>query len=98
MDLLWEGMLPDLFADLGQELAIHRVQSEVAQFREEHERLVEDNFHSSKELREENLQLKLRLGLLVRLLILKGVISAEEYAKLIADFQPSETKVAAPIT
>ncbi len=37
-----------------------------------------------KELAEENLELKLRFGLLVRLLIAKGVFSAEEFAGLIA--------------
>ena len=41
-----------------------------------------------KELAEENVELKLRLGLLVRLLISKGVISAEEYASLIAGARP----------
>jgi hypothetical protein len=38
-----------------------------------------------KELAEENLELKLRLGLLVRVLIAKGVFTAEEYAGLIAE-------------
>jgi hypothetical protein len=33
----------------------------------------------------ENLELKLRLGLLVRLLISKGVFTAQEYAALIAE-------------
>jgi hypothetical protein len=41
-----------------------------------------------KELAEENLELKLRLGLLVRLLIAKGVITAREYAALIAEAGP----------
>ena len=41
-----------------------------------------------KELTEENLQLKLRLGLLVRLLISKGLITAQEYAALIAEVRP----------
>jgi hypothetical protein len=41
-----------------------------------------------KELAQENMELKLRLGLLVRLLISKGVISAEEYAGLIAQSRP----------
>lgn len=41
-----------------------------------------------KRLAEENLELKLRLGLLVRLLISKGIISAEEFATLIADSRP----------
>lgn len=38
---------------------------------------------SPARLARENLELKLRLGLLVRLLIKKGVIHAEEYAALI---------------
>ena len=38
-----------------------------------------------KELAEENLELKLRLGLLVRLLVSKGVITAQEFAGLIAE-------------
>jgi hypothetical protein len=41
-----------------------------------------------KELAEENVELKLRLGLLVRLLISKGIISAEEFAALIAEARP----------
>jgi hypothetical protein len=36
----------------------------------------------------ENAELKLRLCLLVRLLIGKGIISAQEYAALIAEAQP----------
>jgi hypothetical protein len=43
---------------------------------------------NAKELAEENLELKLRLGLLVRLLITKGVITAPEYAALIAEAHP----------
>ena len=46
------------------------------------------NPRNPRELSEENLQLKLRLGLLVRLLISKGLISAQEYAALIADVRP----------
>jgi len=38
-----------------------------------------------KELAEENMELKLRLGLLIRLLIAKGVFTAEEYAKQVAE-------------
>jgi hypothetical protein len=40
-----------------------------------------------KELAEEHLELKLRVGLLVRLLIAKGVFTAEEFAGLIAGAQ-----------
>lgn len=38
-----------------------------------------------RDLAAENVELKLRLGLLVRLLVSKGVISAEEFAGLIAE-------------
>jgi hypothetical protein len=41
-----------------------------------------------KQLAEENLELKLRLGLLLRLLISKGVITATEYAAMIAEARP----------
>jgi hypothetical protein len=37
-----------------------------------------------KEMAQESIELKLRLGLLIRLLIAKGVISAQEYADAIA--------------
>src|SRR5581483_7944686 len=52
-----------------------------------------------KLLVEENLELKVRLGMLVRLLITKGVITAEEYAALVskAHAQPGRPEpVAAP--
>ena len=42
----------------------------------------------TKQLAEENLELKLRLGLLLRLLISKGVITAQEYAAMIAEAGP----------
>jgi hypothetical protein len=38
-----------------------------------------------KQLTEENLDLRLRLGLLVRLLIAKGHITAQEYALMLAE-------------
>jgi hypothetical protein len=38
-----------------------------------------------RELAEENLELKLRLGMLIRLLIAKNVITAQEYASLLAE-------------
>jgi hypothetical protein len=40
--------------------------------------------HQVRQLAEENLELKLRLSLLVCLLIAKGVFSAEEFAGLLA--------------
>jgi hypothetical protein len=46
-----------------------------------------------KELAAENLDLKRRLGLLVRLLIAKGVFSAEEYAGLLAQTRAGSQEV-----
>ncbi len=69
-------------------------EKEIGEVREqvERERLERDlaawDLRKVKELAEENLELKLRLGLLVRLLISKGVISAEEYAALLAAARP----------
>ena len=40
-----------------------------------------------RDLAAENLELKLRLGLLVRLLIGKGLITAQEYAGLFTEAQ-----------
>jgi len=37
------------------------------------------------QLAEENLELKLRLSILVRMLITKGVITAQEYSSMIAE-------------
>ena len=48
-----------------------------------------------KELVEENLEMKLRLSLLVRLLVTKGLINAEEYAAMIAQAH-SQTPKSAP--
>jgi hypothetical protein len=43
-----------------------------------------------KELAEENLELKLRLGVLIRLLIAKNVLTAQEDAGMIAELRPSK--------
>jgi hypothetical protein len=44
----------------------------------------------ARALAAEHLELKVRHGLLVRLLIAKGVITAQEYAALIAEARPAE--------
>ena len=69
-------------------------EKEIAEVREQVERvrlerdLAAWDLRKVKELAEENVELKLRLGLLVRLLISKGVLRAEEYAALIAGARP----------
>jgi hypothetical protein len=64
-------------------------EADIRQLRDDLKRLREKELaawdpRKFKELAEENLELKLRVGLLVRLLIAKGVFSAEEYATLLA--------------
>ena len=76
----------DLLWDVDQNRRIKELSAEV------------DRLHDARvaargglaQLTEENAALRLRLGLLVRLLISKGVITAPEYAALIAEAQPKE--------
>ena len=68
------------------ELDIRELRDELNRFRRSQD-AAGWNPRTVRELTEENLQLKLRLGLLVRLLITKGVFTAEEFAGLLAQAQ-----------
>ncbi len=48
----------------------------------------------SQKLAAEVVELRLRLGLLVRLLIKKGVVTAEEFASLLAEVRPKSANEA----
>lgn len=72
-----------LLGDLGQQLDINDVQNQVERMRNERD-FVNWDVRKIREIADELLELELRHGLLVRLLISKGVLTAEEYAKLIA--------------
>ena len=80
MDLL------DFLWNVSQEHQLQELRGRLDQARLEHD--LAGGSRKLKELAEENLELKLRLGLLVRLLIGKGVITAQEYAALIAAAHP----------
>jgi hypothetical protein len=75
LDLLW---------DVSQERQIRDVRGQLDQLQIERDLAGWD----VRSLAAENVELRLRLGLLVRLLISKGVITAQEYAALIAEAQP----------
>jgi hypothetical protein len=80
-----KGWLQSLFlGDVGQQLQLHDLQNDVEQIRGD---LGKSGWSEGqiRELAERVLDLHLRLGVLVRLLIAKGVIRAEEFAPLIAD-------------
>ena len=86
--------------DLMKEFAVH-FDPDIQQIRNELKRFKEMELaawdpRKFKELAEENLELKLRMGLLVRLLIAKGVFGAEEYASLLAAARSSEPYPASP--
>lgn len=72
-----------LLGDLGQQLDINELREHVERTRIERD-LVNWDIRKIREVADELLELELRHALLVRLLITKGLISAEEYASLIA--------------
>jgi hypothetical protein len=74
----------DFLWNLDQEHQLKDLRGQLDRVRLEHD-LATASPHNPKALAEENVELKLRLGLLVRLLISKGIISAQEYAALIAE-------------
>jgi hypothetical protein len=69
--------------DYLQDHEIRQLREQVERLRSEHD-LANWDLKKVRELAEENLELRLRLALLVRLLIAKGVFTAEEYASLLA--------------
>jgi hypothetical protein len=74
----------DLVWNVSQERSLGQIREQVERMRLERD-LAHWDLPKVKELAEENVELKLRLGLLVRLLISKGVITAAEYARLIGE-------------
>jgi hypothetical protein len=75
IDLLWNLSQDRDIKDLRGRLDQERLERDLASW----------DLAKVKQLAEENLELKLRLGLLVRLLISKGLFTAQEYAALIAE-------------
>jgi hypothetical protein len=78
LDLLWNVSQEHQISEVRQQIERLQLQRDLGGW----------DVRRVKELAEENVELKLRLGLLVRLLIAKGVFSAEEYAALIAEARP----------
>lgn len=73
----WANWL--LLGDLGQQFDIDEVRDQVERMRSER-----DLTHCDiRDVADELMELELRHGLLIRLLIRKGLVTAEEYAGLI---------------
>ncbi len=75
LDVLWNS---------SQDVKIRDVRTDIDRMKVERDLSGWD----ARELVAENAELKLRLSLLVRLLISKGIINAQEYAALITEAQP----------
>ena len=82
--------------DLGQQMDIEDVREQVERMRNEHA-LAQWDTPKLKELGDRVLELGLRHGLLVRLLIAKGLITAEEYAHLIAEARAEPVEESRPL-
>jgi hypothetical protein len=78
IDLLWE---------MDQSSRISDVREQVDRLQKERD----ERGYDVRQLAAENVELKLRIGLLVRLLISKGVMTAAEYASLLAGARPKPT-------
>ncbi|HJZ89300.1 MAG TPA: hypothetical protein VKE40_00410 [Gemmataceae bacterium] len=81
--------LVDLLWNISQDSRISDVPDQVDRLQTERD----VRGYDVRELAAENVELKLRIGLLVRLLIGKGVITAAEYASLLAGARPKPTDV-----
>jgi hypothetical protein len=86
-----------LLGDIGQQMDLNEVREQLERLRAERD-LAEWDLSKVRELADELDELELRHGLLVRLLVSKGLITAEEYASLIAAARPkpAEGRVAEP--
>jgi hypothetical protein len=78
--------LIDLIWNTAQQNRLNEVRDEIARLETARDLARLD----ARQLAEENAALRLRLGLLVRLLITKAVFTAQEYAALIAEARPKE--------
>jgi|GEM_PF-3106032 len=77
----------ELIWNTSQDFRIGEVSEQVAQFQRDRDL----NGYDPRALSAENVELKLRLGLLVRLLIDKGLITAAEYAEMISATRPNSS-------
>jgi hypothetical protein len=73
----------DFLWNADQEHQIAELRDRIDRMRLEHD--LSGGDRKMMELAAENVELKLRLGLLVRLLIAKGIITAQEFAGLISE-------------
>jgi len=89
LDLYWNYSQHTAIDDLQAELSVARLESGTAAARQA--KLIQL-------LRQENDELRLRVGVLIRLLVQQGVISAEQYSSAVTDAKASIAVAQAPKT
>ncbi len=85
---------PDIFWNNGQDCRIDELRQRFELERLGRDIIGRDLAAQVKQLDEENFELKLRLSLLLRLLISKGLITAPEFAAMIAEARPNSEDAA----
>jgi hypothetical protein len=85
MRLLFQG-------DLGQNIEIEEMQKRLDEVRNEKTHAASTQEKQLAALRDETHELKLRLGVLIKLLVAKHVLSAEEIASMIAALEPDDSR------
>ena len=87
------GWMRTLFmGDFGQNLEIEDLQERLNQMRDEKAPAARTQEKQIKALQEETHDLKVRLAVLIKLLVAKNVLTAQEIASMIAALEPEAPK------
>jgi predicted nucleic acid-binding Zn-ribbon protein len=87
------GWMRTLFqGDIGQNLEIEALRERLDQMRDEGTPAARTQKRQIEALQEEMHELKLRLGVLIKLLVAKNLLTAEEIASMIAALEPEDSK------
>ena len=87
------GWMRTLFqGDLGQNLEIEALRERLDQMRDERTPATWTQKKQIEALQEETQELKLRLGVLIKLLVAKNLLTAQEIASMIAALEPEDSK------
>ncbi len=87
------GWMRTLFqGDIGQNLEIEALRKRLDQLRDEGTPATWTQKKQIEALQEEVHELKLRLGVLIKLLVAKKVLTAQEIASMIAALEPEDSR------
>jgi hypothetical protein len=77
--------------DIGQNLAIQDIEERLDQMRQDKSRAAGSQKRQIEALQEEVHELRVRLAVLMKLLVAKKVLTAEEIASMIAALEPEDS-------